>query len=68
MATLAVIVAGAIACTVAFTGSQAVYAAVHGGADPEKEQNKHDKAVEDLSKATAEWAENRQKALDFINR
>jgi hypothetical protein len=68
MATLAVIIAGAIANAIAFTGGQAIYAVARGGSDPEKERIRHDKAVEDLSKATVDWEEKRQKTLDFINR
>ena len=68
MATAAVILGGAIANAVAFTGGQAIYKVAKGGSDPEKERERHDKAVEALDKATVEWNEKRQKTLDFVNR
>lgn len=68
MATAAVILGSAIANAVAFTGGQAVYKAVQHGTDPEKERERHDKAVEALNKATVEWNEKRQETLDFVNR
>ena len=68
MATLGVILGGAIANAVAFTGGQAIYRAVEPGSDPEKERERHDKAVEALNKATVEWSRKRQETMDFINR
>jgi len=68
MATAAVMLGGAIANAVAFTGGQAVYKAVQHGTDPEIERKRHNKAVEALNKATVEWNEKRQETLDFVNR
>ena len=68
MATIGIIVGGAIANAVAFTGGNAIYRAVQGGSNPEKERKRHDEAIEALNKATVEWNEKRQKSLDFINR
>ena len=33
----------------------------------DKEQKRHDKAIEDLQRAQIEWAKKRQKRLDYIN-
>ena len=68
MATLGVILGGALANAAAFTGGQAIYHAVEKGPDPEKERERHDKAVEALNRATIEWSQQRQETLDFINR
>ena len=68
MATLAVILGGAIANAVAFTGGQAIFHATQGGQDPAIERKRHDEANEALNKATVEWSQQRLKTLDFINR
>lgn len=68
MATAAIILGGAIANAIAFTGGQAIYRAAKGGPDPELERKRHDKAVEALNMATVEWNRQRQETLDFINR
>ena len=33
----------------------------------DKEQKRHDKAIEDLQRAQIEWAKERQERLDYIN-
>ena len=33
----------------------------------DKEQRRHDKAIEDLERAEIEWAKKRQEQLDYIN-
>lgn len=66
MATVAVILGGAIANAVAFTGGQAVFRAL--GGDSGAERIRHDKAVEKLNLAMADWNMKRQQTLDFLNR
>jgi hypothetical protein len=61
------LVAGSISNAVAFTGGQAVCAAIHGGAE-DLEKIRHDRAVEAQNKAMAELTKDRQNTLDFINR
>lgn len=68
MATLGILIGGAIANAVAFTGGQAIYHAVEKGPDPEVERERHDKALEALSKANNEWNHKRQETLDYVNR
>ena len=36
-------------------------------ASTDKEQKRHDKAIEDLQRAQIEWAKKRQERLDYIN-
>lgn len=67
MATLALMLGGAVVNALAFSGSN--YAFSHmGKSDANEEKIRHDKAVEKLEKARAEWSEQRTKRLDFINR
>lgn len=67
MASVAVLIGGAIANAVAFTGGQALFHAVQGGSDAREERERHDKAMEKLNAATVEWNMKRQKTLDYLN-
>lgn len=64
MATAAIIIGGAIINALAFSGSQALFKAL-GGDDEERER--HDRAVEKLTKAREEWSRERQAVIDRIN-
>ena len=54
MATVAVIVGAAIVNAIAFTVENALYDKF-GRTDGSEESSRHDKAVEDLQKATTAW-------------
>ena len=66
MATIAVLVVGAIVNAVAFVGGNALYDKF-GKTDGSEERFRHDRAVEDLQKASQEWNQKRIETLDFIN-
>ena len=66
MATIAILIGGAIANGVAFVGSNALYDKF-GKTDGSEERIRHDRAIEDLQKATSEWNQKRLETLDFIN-
>ena len=66
MATIALIISGAIANALAFTGGNYLFKKLDkSGAD---ERIRHDKAMEELQRVTVEWNENRVKTLDYLNR
>ena len=67
MATVALLIGGAILNAAAFTGGNAIYHALEGN-QSNAEKIRHDKAVEALNKATAEWTESRLKNQDFMSR
>ena len=67
MATVAVIVGAAIVNAIAFTTGNALYDKF-GRTDGSEERARHDRAIEDLQKASAEWSQKRLETLDFINR
>ena len=66
MATIAILIGGAIANAVAFVGGNALYDKF-GRTDGSEERIRHDRAIEDLQKATSEWNQKRLETLDFIN-
>ena len=66
MATVAVIVGAAIVNAIAFTVGNAMYDK-YGRSDGSEERIRHDKAIEDLQKASTEWSQKRLDMLDFIN-
>lgn len=66
MASVALLIGGAIANAVAFTGSNYLFSKLSKG-DTLEEQKRHNKAIEDLNTATAHWEQERQQRLDFIN-
>jgi hypothetical protein len=66
MATIAILIGGAIANAVAFVGGNALYDKF-GRTDGSEEKIRHDRAIEDLQKATTEWNQKRLETLDFIN-
>ena len=66
MATIAILIGGAIANAVAFVGGNALYDKF-GRTDGSEERIRHDRAIEDLQRATTEWNQKRLETLDFIN-
>ena len=66
MASIAIMVGAAIVNAVAFTAGNALYDKF-GRGDGSDERLRHDKAIEDLQKASTEWSEKRTATLDWIN-
>ena len=66
MASIAILIGGAIANAIAFVGGNALYDKF-GRIDGSEERIRHDRAVEDLQKASTEWGQKRLETLDFIN-
>jgi len=66
MASIAIMVGAAIVNAVAFTAGNALYDKF-GRGDGSEERLRHDKAIEDLQKASTEWNEKRTSTLDWIN-
>ena len=64
MATLAIMLGGAVINALAFSGSKYLLSML-GGSD--EERKRHDLAVEQLQAAQAEWSRRRTARLDFIN-
>lgn len=62
---IAMMVGGAVVNAFAFSGSNYLFS--HMGSDSNEERKRHDKAMEDLNAATAEWQKRRTQRLDFIN-
>ena len=66
MASIAMLIGGALANALAFTGSS--YLFHRPSADNiDAERKRHDAAIEPLQKAQVEWAHKRQERIDFIN-
>jgi len=66
MASVAIMIVGSIVSAVAFTGGQALYDKF-GRTDGSEERFRHDRAVEDLQKASTERNQRRLETLDFMN-
>ena len=66
MASVALLIGGAVANALAFTGSNYLFSKL-GGTDSLEEQKRHNNALEQLQAATAEWQKERIQRLDFIN-
>ncbi|CAC5412627.1 unnamed protein product [Mytilus coruscus] len=62
---LAMMLGGAITNAFAFSGSNYLFS--HMGSNANEEKIRHDKAIEKLEKAQAEWNKKRIQRLDFIN-
>ena len=66
MASIALLVGGALVNALAFSGSNYLFSTLKGsGVDAERKR--HDKAVEQLQTAQAEWSRKRTDHLDWIN-
>ena len=66
MAGIAMLVGGAVVNALAFSGSNYLFSMMRSKSVAE-EKLRHDKALEQLETAQAEWARKRQKRLDWIN-
>jgi cytochrome c2 len=62
MASIAIVVGAAIVNAVAFTAGNALYDKF-GRSDGSEERIRHDKAVEDLQKASTDWGQKRLETL-----
>ncbi|CAC5373507.1 unnamed protein product [Mytilus coruscus] len=62
---LAMMLGGAITNAFAFSGSNYLFS--HMGSNANEEKIRHDKAIEKLEKAQAEWNKKRIQRLDFVN-
>ena len=66
MASVAMLIGGALVNAVAFSGSNYLFSMLRSsGVDAERKR--HDKAVEQLQSAQAEWSRRRTERLDWIN-
>ena len=66
MASVAMLIGGALANALAFTGSSYLFHRLSKDSI-DKERKRHDAAIEQLQKAQIEWAHKRQQRIDFIN-
>ena len=66
MASIAMLLGGAIANAVAFTGSNYLFSKLRDSG-VEDERRRHDAAIEQLQAAQAAWAKKRTQRLDFIH-
>lgn len=61
---IVMMVAGAVANALAFSGSNYMFHSLEGGSD---ERKRHDEAEEKLQNATKEWNQKRTNTLDYLN-
>ena len=66
MASVAMLVGGALVNALAFTGSNYLFTMLRS-AGFDDERKRHDKAVQQLQAAQASWSRKRTERLDFIN-
>ena len=66
MASIGFLIGGALINALAFSGSNFLFSSL-SKESIDKEQKRHDKAIEDLQRAQIEWAKRRQERLDYIN-
>ena len=66
MASIRFLIGGALINALAFSGSNFLFSSL-SKESIDKEQKRHDKAIEDLQRAQTEWAKKRQERLDYIN-
>ena len=66
MASIGFIIGGALINALAFSGSNFMFSSL-SKESIDKEQKKHNKAIEDLQRAQMEWTKKRQERLDYIN-
>ena len=59
MASIAFLIGGALVNALAFTGSNYLFSSLSKGSI-DKEQKRHDKAIEDFQRAQIEWTKKRQ--------
>ena len=66
MASVAMLIGGALSNALAFTGSSYLFHRLSADSI-NKERKRHDAAIEQLQKAQIEWAHKHQQRIDFIN-
>jgi len=66
MATIALLVGGAIVNALAFSGSNYLFSMLRSR-DTGEEQKRHDLAIEQTQEAQAAWSKRRSERLDWIN-
>ena len=67
MASTVMLIRGALANTLAFTGNSCLCLRLSkNGID--KERKRHDLAIKQLQKSQVEWAQKRQQRIDFLNK
>ena len=66
MARIGFLIEGALVNALAFTGSNYLFSSL-SKESINKEQKRHDKAIEDLQRAQIGWAKKKQEWLDYIN-
>ena len=66
MASIGFLIGGALVNALAFSGSNFLFSGL-SKESINKEQKRHDKAIEDLQRAQIEWTKKRQERLDYIN-
>ena len=66
MASVAMLIRGALANALAFTGSSYLFHRLSADSI-DAERKRHDAAIEALQKAQIEWTHKRQQRIDFIN-
>ena len=67
MASIAMMLGGALANALAFTGSSFLFSNLSKDRI-DKERKRHDLAIEKLQKEQIEWQQKRQERIDFINK
>ena len=66
MASVEMLIGGALANALTFTGSSYLFHRLSAD-NIDTERKRHDAAIQALQKAQIEWAHNRQQRIDFIN-
>ena len=66
MASVSMLIGGALANALAFTGSSYLFHRLSAD-NIDAEKKRHDAAIEKLQAAQIEWVHNRQQRIDFIN-
>ena len=67
MASVAMLIRGALVNALAFTGSSYLFHRLSAD-NIDAERKRHDLTIEKLQKAQIEWAQKRQERIDFINK
>ena len=67
MASVAMLIGGALANALAFTGGSYLFHRLSVD-NIDAERKRHDLEIEKLQKAQIEWAHKRQERIDFINK
>ena len=67
MASVVMLIRGALANALAFTGSSYLFHRLSANST-DAERARHDLVIEQLQKAQIEWVQKRQQQIDFINK